>query len=81
MLIGSANQITIKAIMSPRTIKESTNKLMPPIYRELKVEHSSHSSFNVDIFLLEPEKQVKIQIFRIQKFTCQILSYKLYVRF
>ena len=76
MFIGSANEITITAIISPTSIKEPANKQIPPIITETKIEHSSYSSCNLDIFVLEPEKQSKNQIFYNKKVTCQTMNGK-----
>ena len=73
MLIGSAIELTITAIISLTTIKKPTNKQIPPIIRK-KAAHSSHFSFKLDNFMLALEKKL---IFLIEKTTrCQILHLK-----
>ena len=64
MLIGSANEVANTVIISGTKIKKPTNEQTPSKTRETKFEHSSHSSFNLDIVLLETEqKKTKQSIF------------------
>ena len=49
MLTVSANEVTITAIVNPTTIRKTANKQIPPIIREIKNGHSSHS-FQIEHF-------------------------------